>query len=339
MSQVFLDQYSLTGCLAFEGYYSHHKTFYAEKEWNGYAIIHFTLTLLYWIPGIAQALYAVEAFASSFFKPTDLFDLSGIEPHEGTLLRFANSSDIKLQKGIILGTLNQYDPARNDSCTVQAMAFLETLFQKQSIDAESIDQSIERGFQAFTELTRKAYERRRENTRDFLLKQGVAKRAIEAFFHANPHEPKMLALMQFAEENYLDEFERQIFYQNLSGQALTAEEAKQAFKDHMTFQRDFTRPLAREEIDRQTYFRDTFISDLEKSSNPLSGAVMTCNGTTRSFAIHKREEGTIYVIYDSHGNPAKHDGNSASPQVYYSSLCLARWRHAESGSFLYSPPF
>ena len=192
------------------------------------------------------------------------------------------------------------------------MAFLEILFQKQSINAESIDQSIERGFQVFTELTRKAYERRRENTRDFLQKQGVSKRAIGDFFHANPREPKMIVLEQFAEDNHLDKMQKQIFFQNLSGQALTAKEAHQAFKDHMTFQSDFFHSLAREEIDRQTYFRDTFISDLEKSSNPLSAAIMTCNGTTRAFAIHKREEGTIYVIYDSHGNPVNHGGNSAA---------------------------
>lgn len=297
IKNIFLASYTVSDCLTFQGVSKHHEAFRAEKEWNGRAIVHLVLSTLHFIPVL---FYALEAFASAAF-----FNYSPLS------LPPLKTKQVTLTKGVILGTTNQYG-SEKQSCTVQAVNFLSTLFKNQTINPSLIDESIKEGGKIFRLLTDRAKETRRKAAQIFLEKQGVKKDVIKDFFNQNRQEPTLLSLTTFGETNGLNAKQMQFLTQNLSGEALTAKETSSHFKDQMNFLRDYSAPLPQAEVAARAYFKDTLITPLELETKTLSGAILTCNGMTLAIALVKTEASTSYMVYDSHGNGSRHGGNSAA---------------------------
>ena len=297
MQNIFLESYTVSDCLTFQGVSKHHEAFRTEKEWNGRAIVHLVLSMLHFIPVLSYALEALASATLSTPSPSSLLPLK--------------AEQVTLLKGVIFGTTNQYG-SEKQSCTVQALSFLATLFKNQTINPSLIDESIKEGSQTFRLLADKATETRRKVAQTFLEKQGVTKETVKGFFEKNPQEPTLLALTTFGQTNRLNEWQMQVLSQNLSGQALTAKEASGHFKQQMNFLHDYSAPLPQAEVAARAYFKDTLIGPLELETKALSGAILTCNGMTLAIALVKTETSTSYMIYDSHGNGAKHGGNSAA---------------------------
>jgi len=282
MANLFLDQYSLSGCFCFEGFFKHKEAFYKEKEWNGYAVAHFILAFSQMIPGISQMCYFLEGLTFSLFfesaKPLD-------------------PTQVKLKQGTVFGTKNQYTgflvEKCRQSCSVQAITFLKYALKNPTFDTSMIDSCIEESHQTFQKLSENAQEARREQARDYLIKQGLPEEDVDDFLRENPGVPKIGALRDFlfGRDELFD-----ASFQLLSGHALNVKEALKAFESDLEVTSDIFQPLQKQ---------GSFASIFPENGN---GKILTCNGLTLAIATLDN----TYLVYDSHGNTAKHTGNSAA---------------------------
>ena len=303
MTRIFLENYSLSGALTFEGVTEHYAAFSAEKEWNSHAIVHLTLAILdlfpfiYLIEGLFYSLVSDNPEEEIKKEPLPLKETPPKNPPP------IKPEKVELKSGTVFGTKNQYTDAKNDeqrqSCTVQALTFLRAFFQNGSVDAPMIDRCLKEGLQIFVPLSQKLHEERRHQARDYLTKQGAQEDVVDQFLRENPGAPKeyplMLFLAQFAN------IDTSIAAQLLSGHAVNAKEASAAFTDDLKEVSDVSTPLPNGEQERKALFE-------RKLPEGKTGTVLTCNGVTILVAKAERH----YVIYDSHSNTALHPDNPSA---------------------------